>query len=321
MPALRSTQSERSRPEIDLSQLSLETLRWFVLAAEAGSLSRAARQAGVAQSTVSRALARLEATLGLELVSRSGRAFRLNDAGVLLLPLAREVLGDVEGLARVAGEARGAVGGAVRLSLCTSLGRHVLLPALVAWRAQRPQAILDVRLEERDLDPRTAGVDLVVRAGRPKDSELTRTLLGDYGHVLVASPAYLRRRGAPEDPSALDPSAGGAHDTVAMRLERVWSSWPFQRGRESMHVSVLPRLTVTDADALRDLACAGQGLTVLPDYLAAPALDAGDLVRVLPDWTLPRIPVHAFHAPTRKLPRVIAEVLDAARRAVRALRA
>lgn len=302
-----------ARPAIDLSKLSLETLRWFVLAADAGSISRAARRAGVAQSTVSRALTRLEATLGIELVRRSGRAFRLNDAGAALLPLAQEVLGDVEVMARVAGEARGALSGVVRLSLCTSLGRHVLLPSLVAWRAESPGVSLDVRLEERDVDPRAAGLDLVVRAGRPKDSDLTRTLLGDYGHVLVASPAYLERRGAPDDPAAL-----GAHDTVALRLERVWSTWLFQRGGESRRVTALAKVTVTDADALRDLACAGLGLTVLPDYLAAPSLRRGELVRVLGEWAIPRIPVHAFHAPTRKVPRVVAEVLDVARLAVRA---
>jgi DNA-binding transcriptional LysR family regulator len=300
-----------AHPGIDVSKLGLETLRWFVLAAEAGSLGLAARRAGVAQSTVSRALARLEATVGVEIARRSGRAFRLTEAGELLLPLAREVLGDVERLARAAGEARGEVGGTVRLSLCTSLGRHVILPALIGWRAERPQAALDIRFEERDLDPRTAGVDLVVRAGRPKDSDVHSTSLGDYGHVLVAAPGYLARRGSPAHPSALR-----EHDTVAMRLDRPWTTWPFRDGTESVSVSVLPAVTVTDADALRDLACAGQGLTVLPDYLAAPALRSGELVRVLDAWTLPRIPVFAFHAPRRKLPRVVAEVLDTARRAV-----
>src|SRR5688572_6982235 len=134
MAAMHHTQAS-----IDVSQLSLETLRWFVLAADCGSLSRAARTAGVAQSTVSRALSRLESALGLELVARSGRAFRLNDAGARLLPLAREVLGGVQGLARAAGEAQGMLGGVVRLSLCSSLGRHVLLPHLSKWRSHRPE--------------------------------------------------------------------------------------------------------------------------------------------------------------------------------------
>jgi len=309
-----TTAATTSAASIDVTGLSFETLRWFVLAADAGSLSRAARQAGAAQSTVSRALARLETTLGLELVTRSGRSFRLSDAGAVLLPLAREVLGDVEGFTRMAGEARGVIGGVVRLSLCTSLGRHALLPALLAWRRERPEVTLDVRFEERDLDPRTAGIDLVVRAGRPKDSELARTLLGDYGHVLVGSPTYLRRRGTPEDPQSLR-----AHDTVAIRLERVWSTWPFLRGRQPSTVSVVPKISVTDADALLDLALAGQGLTVLPDYLAASAIRTGELVALLPGWTLPRIPVHAFHAPTRKQPRIIVEVIDTVRRAIKNL--
>jgi len=303
------------RKKLDLARLGLEPVRWFVAAAEAGSLSRAARQANVAQSTVSRALGRLEAALGLELVSRSGRAFRLTDAGAALLPVARDALANVEEMARIATDARGVAGGAVRLDLCTALGRHVLLPALATWHAERPSVTLHVRFDELEVDPRATGVDIVVRAGRPKDSALARTSLGDYGHVLVAAPGYLRRRGTPRSPDDLRD-----HHVIAMRLERAWTSWPFRRDTELVTASVVPRITVTDADALRELACDEAGLTVLPDYLAAPALRAGALVHVLGAWTLPRIPVHAFHHATRRAPRAVTEILDVLRDVMAALR-
>jgi DNA-binding transcriptional LysR family regulator len=293
-------------------EITLDALRWFVRVAEAGSISRAARRANVAQSTVSRALARLEKSIGLELASRSGRTFRLTDMGLHLLPHAQAALGSVESLQRAAAESKGFASGTVKLSLCTTLGRHVLLPRLSAWIATRAGVRLDVRLEESDVDPRVGGVDLVVRAGRPRDSELSRTSLGDYGHVLVAAPRYLKRRGAPSHPRELE-----THDTIALRLERVWSTWPFRHGAHEVRVSVAPRVTVTDSGALLDLACAGEGLTVLPDYLALPAFRAKTLVPVLEPWLLPRIPVHAFHAPTRQLPRVVVEALDEIRRAMR----
>jgi DNA-binding transcriptional LysR family regulator len=297
-----------------MNEVSLEGLRWFVRAAEAGSLSRAARQANMAQSTVSRALSRLEAAAALQLVTRTGRVFRLTEAGARLLPYAQAVLADVERLSRAAADVKGALRGVVRLSLCTTLGRHVLLPRLSAWRGQRTGVTLEVRLEESDVDPRTSGLDIVVRAGRPRDSGLSRTLLGDYGHVLVTSPGYARRRGVPAHPDEI-----GAHETVAMRLERVWSAWPFRQGRNEARIDVAPTVSVTDADALLDLACAGAGLTVLPDYLAAPALRRKMLVELLDDWALPRIPVHAFHAPTRKLPHLIGEALAVMRLAMREL--
>ena len=293
------------------SAIGIDGLRWFVLAADAGSLTHAARKSNVAQSTVSRALLRLEVALGLELVVRNGRSFRLSEAGERLLPVAREVLADIEGLARLAGEAREGVFGLVRLSLCTTLGRHVLLPKLMEWCSARRQVRLDIRLEERDVDPRTDGLDVVVRAGRPRDSDVRRTMLGDYGHVLVASPEYASRRGLPNDPSELKD-----HDVLAMRLERVWSSWPFRRARESMSVEVVPKVVLTDADALSELVAKGHGLTVLPDYVAEPELARGRQIRVLPAWTLPRIPVYAFHSPSKRLSRVVAEVLEVSKRAL-----
>lgn len=296
---------QKTRPP-DLSALSVELLRWFVLAAEAGSLSRAARQSHVAQSTVSRAVGRLESLLGVALFTRSGRAFHPTDTGAALLPHAREVLGELDAFSRAAVQARGGLRGLVRLSLCSSLGHHVLLPKLVPWRAARPGVHLDVRLEETDLDPRTAGLDVVVRAGRPKDSEAHRTPLGDYGHVVVAAPSYLRTHRRPSSPSELTTA-----ETVAVRLERPWTTWPLHRGQAVERVVVTPAITVTEADALCTLACAGAGVTVLPDYLAAPHLAAGDLVELLSEWALPRIPVFAFHLPKKRLPRIVVEVLGA----------
>ena len=151
---------------------------WLCARADCAS-SAAARRAHVAQSTVSRARARLERTLGVELAARSGRTFRLTPAGRALLPHARRVLADLERFERAAVETKGATAGRVTLSLCTTLGRHVLLPALSAWRDQRWDVRLDVRFEARALDPRAEGVALVVRAGRARDRLVRRTGLGD----------------------------------------------------------------------------------------------------------------------------------------------
>lgn len=285
--------------------LTVEGLTWFLRAAEAGSLSRAAARARVSQSTVSRAIARLEAATGIVLFHRTGRAFALTDAGAELLPRAQDVLAELTAFEHAAAARAGNVMGAVRLSLCTTLGRHVLLPGLLAWAKERATVTLDVRFEEREVDPRSAGLDLVVRAGRPRDSDVHRTALGDYGHVLVASPAWVRVHGRPDSPEEL-----AALPTVAVRLERVWSTWIFHSERGALRVETLPRVVVTDADALVDAAISGAGATVLPDYLAARALADGRLVALCTELRLPDIPVHAFHAPRRRLTRPAREALD-----------
>lgn len=303
MGDMRDTQASAER-----SDVSLEGLAWFVRAAEAGSLSRAAAQARVSQSTVSRAIGKLEATTGVMLFHRSARSFSLTDAGASLLVLARDALGSIELFRQAASAGRGLDRGAVRLSLCSSLGRHVLLPPLLAWAKDRPGVNLDVRFEEHDVDPRTAAIDVVVRAGRPRDLEIMCTKLGEYGHVLVASPAWVKKHGVVHDPRALE-----ALPTIAIRLDRVWSTWAFLREGEQLRVVVHPSVSLTDVDALVDAACAAAGATVLPDYLAKAPLQARRLVRLARDWKLPRIPVFAFHAPRRRMPPLARQALDVVR--------
>lgn len=306
MGAMREAQAIAMREDV-----SLEGLAWFVRAAEAGSLSRAAAQARVSQSTVSRAIGKLEATTGVTLFHRSARSFSLTDAGASLLVLARDALGSIESFQQAASAGRGLERGAVRLSLCSSLGRHVLLPPLLAWAKERPGVNLDVRFEEHDVDPRAAAIDVVVRAGRPRDLDVMCTKLGEYGHALVASPTWAKKHGLVDDPTTL-----GELPTIAIRLERVWSTWVFLREAEQLRVVVHPSVSLTDAGALVDAACAGAGATVLPDYLAEPAIAERRLVRLARAWKLPRIPVFAFHAPRRRMPPLARQTLDVVRTAL-----
>ena len=105
---------------------------------------------------------------------------------------------------------------------------------------------------------------------------------------------------------------------VAIRLERVWSTWPFSRGSEAARVEVTPQLVVTHADMLDDLVRRGEGVTVLPDFVAAKGVADGSLVPLLAEWALPRRPAYALHAPRKRLARIVEEVLDTLRDAMRA---
>lgn len=293
--------------EVDLDGGALpdpDAIRWVLRVRAAGSVSAAARREKVAQSTVSRAIGRLEESLGVHLFVRTGQRLRMTDAGHSLLPQFARVLGDMRRLQQNATDLDGGMQGELSISLCSTLGRHVLLPALMTWLDATPGVTLDIRFEERWLDPRAEGLDLIVRAGKPPESDLRRTAMGRYGHVAVAAPAYLQRAGAPEDPDELS-----GHHTLAMRLERVWGTWLFQRGSTHRRVSTRPRVTVTTADTLVDATLHGAGITILPTFLARPHLKTGDLARVLEDWSIPTIPVFGLHAPSRKAPRIVREGL------------
>jgi DNA-binding transcriptional LysR family regulator len=297
-----------------IADAGMPDLRWFVWSAEAGSLSRAAKTAHVAQSTVSRSIARLERNLGVKLFHRTARTFSLTDAGSALLPLALDVLRGVASFHEVARGMRGSFAGTVRLSLCTSLGRHVLMPGLLAWARTHDGLELDVRFEEHFVDPRARAVDVVVRAGRPEHNEAMRTVLGDYGHILVASPQWLKRHGRLAQPAELID-----RPTIAIRLERVWSTWTFASRSGAERVVVRPRMVVSDADAVKDAVLSGIGASVLPDYLATRELRNGALVELLPGFRLPRIPVVALHVARRQMTRVARESIDVLQAALGAM--
>jgi DNA-binding transcriptional LysR family regulator len=295
-----------------MDEHGMPDLRWFAWSAEAGSLSRAAKTAHVAQSTVSRSIARLERSLGVILFHRTARTFSLTDAGSALLPIALDVLRGVASFHDVARSLRGSAGGTVRLSLCTSLGRHVLMPRLLAWAGKHEGLELDVRFEEHFVDPRARAVDVVVRAGRPEHVEAMRTVLGDYGHVLVAAPRWVKRHGRLTQPAELSD-----RPTIAMRLERVWSTWIFASKSGPDRVVVRPRVVVSDADALKEAVLSGIGASILPDYLAAGELRSGALVELLPAFRIPRIPVVALHVSRRQMTRVAREAIDVLQAALR----
>jgi DNA-binding transcriptional LysR family regulator len=288
--------------------LDLEALRWVVLAADAGSLSLAARRENAQQSTVSRAVARLERSLQVRVFERGARGFVLTDAGERVVAHAREVLERVTALSRAAGESRESLRGVVRLNLCTSYGQHVLWPAIVRWSHGREGVHLDARFEERDVDVLTSGFDLVVRMGRPRDSDAHATPLGTYGHVLVASKRWLAKNRRPKHPAELEHSPA-----LTIRLERVWTTWVFLKDGQRINVSVTPHVVTTSAESLLSAAIEGAGIAVLPDYLAREPLRRRELVPLLTEYELLRVPVFAFHAPPKRLSRLVQEVLGALR--------
>jgi DNA-binding transcriptional LysR family regulator len=288
----------------------IEDAQLFVAVADAGSVSRAARARGLAQSTVSRALARLETRVGVRLVERTTRRMRLTDAGTFYLDGLRRLLHDAQDLERGAADYGTSLRGTIRVSMCATLGRRRLLGPLLAWAREHRGVRLDVALEERRVDLVADRLDVVVRAGPQPDSSYALSRLGGYDHVLVAAPSYLARRGRPASSADL-----ATHDCLVMRVDKPLAVWPFKhRGRDA-RVTVSPVLVTNDAEVLLAGVVSGHGVAVLPDYLIDAALGAGQLVALLPDHALPQAPVWAVHAPSRRLPRLVREALGCLRAA------
>lgn len=257
---------------------SLSGLSAFVATVEAGGFAPAARRLGLSPSAVGKAVARVEARLGLRLLNRTTRQVVMTFEGEQLYARATRLIDDLRDMESMMAAQRGAPMGRIRVSLPATLGRMVIIPHLAEFVACFPGIELDIGLDDRKVDLVEGGYDLAVRTGTLEDSGLIARRLAPHRFVLCAAPAYLAIRDAPLAPDDL-----AHHACLRFRypstgqLER----WSFD-GRE-MDRELGAGAVFNDGEAVVLAAQAGMGVAQLPDYAAAPALADGRLVALLPD--------------------------------------
>jgi DNA-binding transcriptional LysR family regulator len=270
----------------------LDCMRTFVAVAHHGSFAEAARHLRLSSSAASRAVAELEASLGLVLFSRTTRSVTLTERGRIYLESCRRILEDVdaaEGLARGEGAApRG------RLTVAAPLffGRLHVLPIVSSLLKAEPGIDVRLILSDRYAHMAEEGIDVAVRIGELADSSLTARRIGRMCAALVASPAYLARAGMPQVPEDLL-----EHDIISFEAIDTTNEWRLAPGLKPIRVT--PRLMVNSADAAVSAAEAGGGITRVISYQVEAGVMAGRLFSVLPDVHGPEIPVHMLYPPRR----------------------
>lgn len=279
--------------------IDLNLLRAFAAVHEKGSFSAAAVELGVPRSTVSRAVAALEAELDAPLFQRTTRK-------VTTTPLGRELFGRVSpqlaGLgSALTGLPRPAPGvsGTLRVTATHDLGTLVLAEAIARFVRRYPEVRVEVELTDRLVDFARDNFDLALRlfAKRPKSSSLVGRKVGTVVLQLFGSPAYLARHPAPRTPAEVSQHEWVTYGSLPLTLTTA-------RGKRR-DVTALPRVRGNDMFFQRELLRNGCGLGVLPTFVAAEDVASGALVRVLPDWVVFSSSVLLVHPPHRQLPRKV----------------
>ena len=260
---------------MELSQLD-------VLAAVArhGGFAPAARERGVATSSVTRAVAALEASLGVRLLHRTTRRVALTETGERFLARVAPALEELAAARLAASEAGGAPTGTLRLAASVSYGQLVIAPRLAAFKAIAPGVTVDLILSDERVDLVAERIDLAVRHGRLADSGLVARRLRGVTYRLVASPAYLAEAGTLEAPDDL-----ANHRAVSFDFAPFRDGWRLTRGDAEAVVLPPPAVLSSNALALRTCALDGMGVALLADWLVGDDLSAGRLALVLPGWT------------------------------------
>ena len=288
-----------------LNQIDLNSLVVFDAVVECGGFTAAAERLGVAKAKVSIQVGRLEAKLGATLFARTTRKVSLTDAGRRLHAECMPLLRGIQEAIDQVGHDEGMLGGTLRLTTSVDHAVQSLAPAVAEFAARHPALQIDLRTGDRVVDLIEEGIDLAIRLGWLRDSSLRAVKLGEFEQYPVASPAYLKRAGKPKRPEDL-----AGHDWVALVLLPTPFTWRFSRSGETRTVQVKSRIRVDSPGALRTMLRQGAGISVLDQYSVQEDLKSGALVRLLPDWVLPRGGIHAVYPPGRHVAPRVRQFID-----------
>jgi DNA-binding transcriptional LysR family regulator len=290
------------------SRLDVAQLKIFSRVARLNSFSGAARELSISQSQASRAVAELEAELGVSLLARTTRAVVATEAGAEYLARIEPVLDQLDEAEQSVRQ--GELRGTLRVGMPTSAGAREIIPRIPDFAEQHPRLELQIIMGDQHQDLVREAVDVAIRIGSLPDSSATARLLTAYPRVIVAAPSYLERFGHPASPAELRD-----HRIVAGPAGGVSTAWTFVRDGQS-EVAVVAKASAlfSDNEGTVAAAAAGMGVASIGYWSCRSELGDGRLVRLLLDWETVPTKVYAYFPlgkATRFAARAFIDFLDA----------
>jgi DNA-binding transcriptional LysR family regulator len=265
----------------------LQELAVFVRAAESGSFSKAAREVGLSQPSVSRIIGELETRLGVKLLLRTTRSITVTDAGALFLTRAREVLADIED-AEDAARGVDSLRGTLRITMPIVYGTRNIIPRLPRFLRQYPLLRVELSVADERQNLVVEGTDVAIRLGPLNDSGFGARKLATVPRFLVAAPSYLAERGTPKTPADL-----ASHDCIFGPGLFGRTTWSFTRNGAETSVDVHGRITTDSGPGVFASVLAGLGIAMTSPVMAGPEIESGALVPLLKSYKLAPVDVYA----------------------------
>lgn len=277
----------------------------FVEVATKGSLSAAARAEGIAPAMIGRRLDALEERLGVKLLQRTTRKLALTNEGLAFLEDCQRILVDLENAESAVSERSARASGHLSISAPAGFGRQHVAPLVPSFLAEHRDVSVTLNLNDRVVDLIGEGIDVAIRIATLSDSSLIGVKLADNKRVVVASPAYISKHGAP---ASLDNLA--KHNCLAMSSEGSQRGWTFRQAGKNVTLKVSGNMVCNDGAVLHDWALSGKGLAWRSMWEVSNAIEAGQLVTVLDEFAAPGNDIYAVFAQRRHLPLRIRAFVD-----------
>lgn len=281
----------------------LNDMALFVEVVNAKGFGKAADNLGIAKSTLSVRIARLEQHIGLQLLNRTTRKVELTEAGRMYYAKAARIVEEARLAHQQLDELLSQPAGALSVTLPSDLAQSVLAPILPAFFERYPGIALELYLSPRRVDLVGEPFDVALRMGAQPDSGLISRMLTRFTGGLYAAPGYLARHG---EPQMLDDLS--RHSCLRFHAG-FREEWKLFQGEQVVTLPIQGRLLTNSPGMNTRLAVAGLGIAMLPDVLARQDVQAGRLKHVLPQWKMPEVPLYAMTS-TRLLPAKVQVFLD-----------
>lgn len=267
---------------------SLTGIRLFNKVAETGSFSEAGRQLGLAPSSVSRQVNALEEALGTRLLNRTTRKIHLTEAGEVYYERTHRILAEIEEANIAVSQLQEQPRGTLRLNIPVVFGRRYIAPTLPEFLDRHPDVSVELQVTDHYVDLIEDGADLAIRIGGLTSASFIARKLVSIRRVLVASPGYIERHGAPATPEDLV-----HHNCLQFRVHPGETVWAIEGKGGIAKIRVTGNLLSNNVEAINTAMLNGGGIALLPTWVAGKDVQRGDAVVLLPDYRPDRTDMEA----------------------------
>ncbi|MCE4934015.1 MULTISPECIES: LysR family transcriptional regulator [Aliivibrio] len=273
---------------------------------DSGSFTQAATNLGMTKSTVSRKLAELEEHLGVKLITRSTRKLGLTQEGEIFYQASVKVLDIMQQTELELTANQNLIRGHLNLAMPVEIGHNVMSDYINSFLKRYPEVSINLEMTNREVDIIGDGIDLYVQIGEINDSSLVARTIDFSERIIAASPEYLNNYGYIQTPEDLQAPHHQIRVVNAVKVPNLY----FNQVDKAIRVNLPYRLKVNTVTACKSACLSGLGIASLPEFICREHINNGELVRILPDWDLPRVAISLVFPQNKLLPKRLRAFID-----------
>lgn len=273
---------------------------------DSGSFTQAAVNLGMTKSTVSRKLAELEEHLGVKLITRSTRKLGLTQEGEIFYQASVKVLDIMQQTELELTANQNLIRGHLNLAMPVEIGHNVMSDYINSFLKHYPEVSINLEMTNREVDIIGDSIDLYVQIGEINDSSLVARTIDFSERIIVASPEYLNNYGYIETPEDLQAPHHQIKVVNAVKIPNLY----FNQVDKAIRVNLPYRLKVNTVTACKSACLSGLGIASLPEFICREHINNGELIRILPDWDLPRVAISLVFPQNKLLPKRLRAFID-----------